>query len=565
MLLPRSVTLRKLRSLPGRSMALELRACVLGFLRRISISLWLGASPGKANRISAHMARSFAETLSENTLLQASALMDERFYRERNERYSNDRASIRTTSSFGMSSSHGANTALLSLGLFRRDFFFSSDSTSAPVKQERTEYSMLLVDSLNYPLLSSPTSDNHLVGNVSVTFEPRSIVRRSDAGNSLLTTGNYSALSSLLVPNEVSSLHLATMGRLDFYTENSNAFGAQARMSYEENTENVSLLSNEIVGIDPASITKLAETLDESSFSGRTTLAGLSMHYGPDIQDLFQFEGNARLLNYDTPSQNNDDDHDELVTSADISYHRLFSNELNGGLDFRASQTHLVYLKSDRSAQNNVTHSVALGSEGIYTGQTFYGKIQGEVFANYTVLDYLDSLPILQSVGNYVLRGVTLTDSSLIPLGIRPFAAAGPLTLEDGVVLRISERGSYNPGEFSERRDTRITELSTSLLLGLSSVDGPAPWSIRAGVRGFFLSRSGRSQLSIAAQQIFGELERQTRIGPYALISLTRSNNTGPALIGSIWYAVIKSQTFDIPTISRTPQLESHLQVQWTF
>jgi hypothetical protein len=28
---------------------------------------------------------------------------------------------------------------------------------------------------------------------------------------------------------------------------------------------------------------------------------------------------------------------------------------------------------------------------------------------------------------------------------------------------------------------------------------------------------------------------------------------------------VIKDQTYDVPSITRTPQIESHLSVQWTF
>ena len=530
-----------------------------------------------------------AELLSENTLLEASALVDERSFQERNERYSNDRASVRAISNFGVPSSPsslamlGMNTAMLNLGLFRRDFFFSPDSTNAPVKQERTEYSMLLADSLNYPFMDDRSSGNHLAGDIDVEFEPHSIVRRSDIASNLFTTGSYSALSSLLVPNEVSSLRLATSGRLDFYkdapapglgkglgAQQGGAFAAEARMSYEESSQNVSLLSNEIVGVDPAFVTKLSETLDEASFSSRTTLAGLSMRYSPSVRDSFQLESNARLLNYDTPSLNNDDDHDELITSAGLGYNRIFSTDLNGGLELRAGQTHLVYLKSDRSAQNNVTRSIDLASKATYAGSSFFGQVHGEVFANYTVLDYLDSLPILQSVGNYVIRGMILTDSLLVPLGLRPFAAAGPLAIENGAELRISERGSYEQNGFTERRDTRITELSASLLLDLSSIGSTfspsyAPWSIRAGVRGFFLSRYGRSDLSIEAQQTFSELERQTRIGPYALVSLARRGGSGPVLSGSVWYAVIHSQTFDIPSYTRTPQLESHLQVQWTF
>ncbi|HWF43155.1 MAG TPA: hypothetical protein VG537_00800, partial [Candidatus Kapabacteria bacterium] len=541
---------------------------------------------------------------------------DERFFQERGERYSNDSVSLRALSNLGTAPSQrgqgstngaapwsiGANTALVNLALFRRDFFFAADSSvsTAPVKQERTEYSMLIVDSVNYPVLGDTPNDDHLTANIGVEFQPSSIVRRSDLASSQLGSGSYSALSSLLAPNEVSSLQLAASGRLDFSTgENLGpvrmpghslisrqpTFAAEAKMSYDENSQNVSLLSNEIVGLDPSLVTKLAQTLDEASFSSRTTLADLSMHYAPSVSDLFGLEGSVRLLNYDTPSPNNDDDHDQLNGNAVLAYDKIFSDDLVGGLNLRASQTHLVYLKSDQSAQNNVTQSLDLSSHATYAGMEFFGQVNGEVFANYTVLDYLDSLPFLQSVGNYVLRGMTLSDSTLVPLwlpflgaSIRPFRAAGPITIEDGLAIRVSERGSYSSSAFSEQRDTRVLELSATLLLGLSSNSNPisstpasipllrdAPWSIRVGARGFFQSRYGHSDVSLAAQQTFSQLGTQDRLGPFVLITLARNQSIGPMLYASLWYSVIHNKTYDIPSYTRTPQLETHLQVQWAF
>jgi hypothetical protein len=263
-----------------------------------------------------------------------------------------------------------------------------------------------------------------------------------------------------------------------------------------------------------------------------------------------------------------------------LAYDKIFSDNLVGGLNLRASQTHLVYLKSDQSAQNNVTQSLDLSSHATYAGSGFFGQVNGEVFANYTVLDYLDSLPFLQSVGNYVLRGMTLSDSTLVPLwlpflgaSIRPFRAAGPITIEDGVAIRISERGSYVASVFSEQRDTRVFELSATLLLGLSSNSNSisnaylrdAPWSIRVGARGFFQSRYGHSDVSLAAQQTFSQLGTQDRLGPFVLITLARSQSIGPMLYASLWYSVIHNKTFDLPSYTRTPQLETHLQVQWVF
>jgi|GEM_PF-2102295 len=502
------------------------------------------------------------EPLSGNSMLSASAVADERFFTERRQRYSNDWASMAAISSIGEMSTLDSNHAYLDAGLARRDFFFGTDSggtsAAAPsVKQERTQLSLSIRDSLNYPIVP-----NALTSSVDAEFEPSSITRESDLSASALTTNSFSSLSSLLAPNEVSALRLAFGGRLDL--DASTAWTAQARMNYEERTEDVSLLSNMLMGVDPATITKFASILGQSSYSQRVTQAGASAQYTPNLRDTAYADINAHLLNYDTPSDLNDDDHDILITSATARYGHLFSNELDGGLELRATRTHLVYLKSSRSAQNNVSQSLALATHAGYMTPAIFASASGEVFANYTVLDYLDSVPILQGVGNYLLRGFTLSDSVAIPLGLRPFLGSG-MTIEEGATLRVSERGSYDVSSFSELLDTRITELSATVLLGMNAFGSVAPWRVRVGLQGFLLSRSGPNTTSPENGQPFQELERQTRIGPLLTLSFLRWRGLGPMLEGSLWYAVIKDQIFDIPSISRTPQLESHLSVQWTF
>jgi hypothetical protein len=519
--------------------------------------------------------RALAELVNGNTLLSASVFADERFFNQRAERYSNDLAALATVNPVGGALTLDSNHAYLDAGLERRDFFFSSDSggasptmptANAPtVKQERTDLTLSVRDSLNYPIIPDA-----LTSTIDAEFEPSSITRQSDLSTSALTSSNTSTISSLLVPNQVSDLRIALGGRLDLVA--STAWTAQGRMSYEEKTEDVSLLSSQLSGVDPSTVTKFASILQESSFSQRVTQAGVSAQYVPNIRDTIGADINAQLLNYDVPSPLNDDAHDILITSATAHYGHVFSNALDGGLALRATNTHLVYLKSTRSAQNNVSQSIGLASYALYSTPALFAAANGEVFADYTELDYLDSVPILQGVGNYLLRGLTLSDSIMVPLGLYPIHGVGPLTLEEGATLHVNERGSYDVPSFSELLDTRITDFSATLLLGVSSFGGQgnsgpstAPWRIRAGVQAFILSRSGPNLTSPENGQPFEELERQTRVGPLVTVSLLRWGALGPMLEGSAWYAVIKDQTYDVPSITRTPQIESHLSVQWTF
>jgi hypothetical protein len=501
--------------------------------------------------------------VTDNTLLSASSLVDERFYAERSERYSNDRASFAAVSALGNTVSPDSNHAYLTAGLSRQDFFFAADSTDATVKQERTALSMLLFDSLNYPIVDRTSAGTELTGTINVLFAPQSISRTSDLPASELTSSGFADISSLLVPSQVSDLHIATAGRLDFQL--TKKFLASAQMSYDDNSENVSLLSNEIAGVDPSLLTKFSETLNASSYSERTTIAGGSMRYSPNTRDVFQVSIGDRLLNYDTPSALNDDDHDELISTASADYTRYFSDQLNAGLDLRGTRTHLVYLMSDRSAQNNVSQSLSLTSHADYVTPTMFARASGQVYATYTVLDYLDSIPSIEGIGNYVLRGMTLSDTLLFPTGIRLFHNTASVTIEEGASLQVDERGSYDVPSFSEQLDTRTSALSAALLAGLTDSSGAAPWSVHAGVRAFVLSRDGQNTVSLSAAGVFEELERQTRIGPVVVISLLRSNGIGPMLIASLWYSGVKDQTYDIPSLSYTHQLESYLTAQWIF
>ncbi len=499
-----------------------------------------------------------SELVSDNTAIAAGASVDERFFRAGDQRYSSDHASFGAVSAVGGAGTLDSNHVYLDAGLVRRDFFYNNDSSAAPIKQERTELSLSLRDSLNYPIVG-----NALSASLNAVLEPGSITRQSDISSSELTSSSFSALSSLLVPNEVTVLRTLIGGRLDLAA--SNEWSAQGRMSYDQKTENVQLLGSELSGIDPATISKFADILNESSFEQRITQAGATVQYRPNAHERFQIETNANLLNYDTPSPLNDDDHDELVTSADARYDRIFSDDLRAWISLRAARTHLVYLLSDRSAQNNVTQSLELTTNAQYYTQAVLAQVSGEVFANYTVLDFLDSVPALAGVGNYVLRGLTLSDSVVAPVTGNLSGAVGPFTVEEDATLRVTEQGSYDQPAFSEVLDTRITELSGSLLLGLASAGGRAPWRVQAGARGFFLSREGENTVSLATGPVFEQLEQQVRVGPILIISLSRWGGLGPMLNGSVWYSVIKDQTFDVPAITRTPQLESQLTAQWTF
>lgn len=499
---------------------------------------------------------SVQQPLSDSTLLFAEGSADERFFRERGQRYSNDRLGLRTLSVFG----EGHNVAALSASLGRRDFYYPLDSTNPPAKQERRELGLVVMDSVRAPLFRDDVS-----GVVSLELEPRSITRHSDVPTSDLIQTSSSALSTLLVPNEVASFRITSLAAVDLVptTPGKRSVSAHAELRYEERSEDVRLISSEFSGAGGSAVRKFTAALEQASFSSKVTSAALASRYAVSARDTLALNAMTRLLNYDTPSEDNHDDHDELTTGLELTFGHALSDNLNAAVGIHATRHHLVYLKSDRSSQNNVTRSLAFTTAAVYRGFAWMNAMNGEVFANYTVLDYFDSLPILQSVGSYVIRGFSLHDTLRIEMG-RTFSdiRTGMETTTD---LRVSERGSYNIKEFSEHRSTRVTELTALALLALDSWQGQAPWSLKGGVKGFFLYREGESTGSLLSGEKFGELERQSRFGPYLQLDLFRADGRGPALRGALWYSALRSQQSTSGTVYLTQKLESHLEAQWVF
>jgi hypothetical protein len=498
------------------------------------------------------------QTLSEGLLANASARADERFFKTRDERYSNDSLRLMLLSGTGDPTS-AQNAGYLQLALLRRDFFFSPDSVTS-LKQERTEYSFLLSDSLAYPI-----TQDLLRAHVAFEIEPREISRTTDAAAASYIASGFSTFSTLMAPSNVSSLRILAQAAMTAGEETGalRQWSGNARMRYEERSETISLAQDELSNVEAGILHKLEETLSEASYSSRTTSFDATLRYAPNVRSRTELQGATRLLSYDTPSDLNHDNRDDLVTSLTLRHHYDFSDHLRFDGSLRASRDHLVYLKSDRSAQNAVTQSLIFGSLGTYASRAIYASAGGEVFANYTLFDYAKILPALSTIGNYVIRGMTLSDTIAFPVTTIANDAI-LISLEQGCALRVSERGSYSDSVFAERRETQVTEGGASIFVGISSNYITAvPWTVRIGARGFVTSHSGRSS---SVNSGFGELERQTRVGPAMTVTIGRMYLTGPSLQASVWYPWNSSRQFASSTFGRAIlQPESYLTAAWTF
>ncbi len=502
-------------------------------------------------------------SIADGTSFEGIASLDERFFPQQVERYSSDRIH---TSFISAIAGNGVNQLAANIGLQRRNFYYSIDSTSPSVRQQRREISALVSDQLSYPIV-----ENALGANLSVEYEPRLITRTLDETVASNVLANGASLSSLLAPNDVTGLRLTGEAKLTLFGWQLNPFAkspiehpftAVGLLHYEENDENVTLRSSDIPELDQATKSRLAEALNLASYSSKLTQALLSFGYQLDAATTVSLEGSARILRYDTPDANNHDDRDELISSGRFVAARTFTEDLTGQIELRLSRDHLVYLESDRSAQNNITKTIALFTQTAYSHRSFAELLRGEVYANYTVLDYADQLPLLTD-GSYLLRGIDLWDSTLVPLpNVTTTIAINCLFTSE---LNIFERGAYNAGAFSERPDARTLEYSSELTFGLQNASYTGdPFQFRLGGRAFFLRHTGIDRAVIGASSL-SLVDQQNRIGPLASFTIIRISPSGPQLFGEIWYSFVRSTASNETTPTYSEQVESHLSVEWKF
>jgi PAS domain-containing protein len=170
--------------------------------------------------------------------------------------------------------------------------------------------------------------------------------------------------------------------------------------------------------------------------------------------DSLRGEYSTSLLRYDTPSALNNDDRDELTINANASYTHIFSHIFSGTILAEMRLAHLVFIKSQRSAQNNWNRIIRLAPYFTIKTGVLEMRPQFEVLANYTSFDFEDVLGTVQS---FSLRQVAYRDSLRIILN--PHA-----TLESRILFRYFERGEFRWREFSETPRDQNLETFVRLL-----------------------------------------------------------------------------------------------------
>lgn len=190
----------------------------------------------------------------------------------------------------------------------------------------------------------------------------------------------------------------------------------------------------------------------------------------PSANDSLSVDYTWWLLQYDTPSDANNDDRDELSAIAALRYARRINDVLTVGVTLGGQFLHTVYLKAARSAFNNENSVLRLSPFVRLTAPHFSMHPRLEVLANYTVYDFEGKGAQARSYG---YRQVSYRDSIRIVL-------SSSLRLEIPALIRYFERSTLLWNDFSEIPQVGNLEY----LINTRIFAQPAmPWDVGVGIR----------------------------------------------------------------------------------
>jgi hypothetical protein len=182
--------------------------------------------------------------------------------------------------------------------------------------------------------------------------------------------------------------------------------------------------------------------------SSRATLSFYG-NYKISKTDQLTFSLYQSKLIYDTQSESNDDDRDEILSIIRLRYSRLLTSYFTGFLNLEGTLGHTVYLFASRSSNNNENRIIRLRTGGEYLGSVVKSFNSFEVSANYTVYDFEDVTTNYQS---YSFRQFTAIDSTTIQI-------TNDVSLFTYGSLKLSEIGDFNWDNFTARPTRFLEEL----------------------------------------------------------------------------------------------------------
>lgn len=320
----------------------------------------------------------------------------------------------------------------------RKDFYFETDSvTKATFNiskniQSRSEKRYYIRDAVNFFPSQSPLAFN---------IEARAGWREIDR-NTKYKDAEQITSSSFDTNIEEFKLDFSSA-----FSYTKNNFGTLFRIIFSEQEEKHNAKYFE--GASEITYEKRQETeAQKNNKSQQTTLTG-SMNYKITNNDFLTVSLFHRKLVYNTQSETNFDDRDELLSMVGINYSRRLSPFFTLYTNLESSLNKISYIYSERSSNNNTRRTLKLASGGYYGGSVFTSKNDFEVSANYTVYEFEDLNPNFKS---FAFRQFTFKDSSRIKIDKNVAITAYGY-------VKLSEQGDFVWDEFKGKPVRYLEEI----------------------------------------------------------------------------------------------------------
>ena len=208
----------------------------------------------------------------------------------------------------------------------------------------------------------------------------------------------------------------------------------------------------------PTSVIRELNTLetDKNNNSRNTSLVLEATSALSNMQSV-RFSGSTSILRYDTDSQGNYDDRDELNSIINITHKYDNLHNFLVETTFEYNMATLSYLFKEKSSNNNTNKIYRLTSRSIFTpAKSLITKNSAQVLANYTVYKFEDLISQIQS---FSFRQLTIADTTNYGISRNVF-------IDFFGNLKLYEQGSYNDKEFSEKPLAYYDERKFNAFLG---------------------------------------------------------------------------------------------------
>ena len=249
-------------------------------------------------------------------------------------------------------------------------------------------------------------------------------------------------------------------------------------------------------------------------------------------RDSLNISSSIEIFRYDTPSDKNNDDRDELSINSELEYLRKINKNIHLGLGTEIRLHHYVYLKAQRSASNNWNRIIRLFPTIIIRHDDFFYKPQFGINANYTVYDFENQV---NGISSFSFREVSYRDTL-------NFRFDKNYSIQSKNLIRYSERGILYWDEFAETPERSNLEVFSNLMIfnNLNEVS-----SVGIGIRYYKRNDSRINSIFAGTSTLINDFES---IAPE--LKLIYTFESGNSLNVDAWY---EFQTINLEQYREVP------------